>query len=173
MPSANPKGVAVHGSAYHTDVERYVFFKPTPYNGAGGAWSTDGRHPNYRLATTKNEIAYVRAKLPSDFVSLTSVKIVWYGIGGAAGQDWRMTVKTAYASVGETRFTHLDDPAMQVLDVTVPLIIYETVQAGILTNAIKGDWIGISINRQGLEAEDTYAGSIEIIGVLITYTAEQ
>lgn len=173
MPKFPPAGVTAHGAALHTDVQRELILLPRPYTGGGGDFHTLQQFCFYQMVTGDSGACYFKGKVPDDFVSFVSAKVVWLGYGGTAGEDWRMRIRSAYGAEGET-YTHVQEsPSDQVLDVTALNTFYETDTTLSLTGLAKGDYIGIYVGRKGLESEDTYGGSINVLMVIVRYMAEQ
>lgn len=162
----------IHGAAEHTDVTRTLFI---PVSGAGsGGFLMRIRHSVMRLDPTAPETASCSFRVPNDFVSFTSLKLVWFSMStGTAGNDWVVDPDCEYSANGEGRATHTQSPANTTIDVTVLEAVYETDIGFTVVALAKGDYIGVRIQREAGDGADTYESDVCVLGMLLTYVAEQ
>lgn len=163
---------AVHGAAKHTDVARTLFIPCGNYT--IGTFGNEYNHDCVLLATGLDQDIYFMFMCPNDFVSVTSLAVIFSGVndGGVAGQDWRCRLQTRYGAVGESLITHSANP-VQTVDVAALEILYSEVMGGAIASIAIGDHVGAKLTRVGTNVNDTYAGTIAVYGLLMTYTAEQ
>lgn len=161
-----------HGSDKHTDVTRYKFIPIGSYTTS--TYSKVGVWLVAKLDATTPEACYFIFRVPSDFVSFTSLKVVWMGqAGGTLGNDWRCDPQARYAADGEIVTTHSDTPAISTIDVAATSTIYVTDVGFTLAALASGDYVAGEILRVADAAADTWETDINVLGVLLAYTAEQ
>jgi len=162
----------VHGATRHTDIARELFIAPSPYT--TGTW---GEH-HYTPAVlcdpaAASNIAYHGFNVPNDFVSFTSVKVIWAGKAGVAGQDVRISTSSRWKAASEGLNTHNETPADQTLDCAALDTRYDSNLNYAMATLAKGDNVGMWVKRLGSHALDTLTGDMCIYGLLFTYVAEQ
>jgi len=169
---AAPHHAEIHGADKHTDVTRTLFIPCGNY--MSGTSRKADKHDVVELDKDTPQVVEIEFRVPSDFVSFGSLKVVWFsGVGGTAGQDWVCDPACSYAAHGEQSTTHGDTPANTTIDVTAKLFIYETDVGFTLANLAKGDYCGVEIERQADDGADNYGAVIRVMGLLLTYIAEQ
>jgi len=160
-----------HGSEAHTNVTRTMFI-PCGNKYTGGTHFVN--YDSIALDPTSDEYVQFDFRVPSDFVSFGSLKLVWMGDSSAtAGYDWRVSPTADYAAANEGYTTHQDTPADSTIDVAATRTIYETDIGFTLSSLALGDYVGVEITRDADHADDTYEDDILVMGLLLTYTANQ
>ena len=160
-----------HGAAKHTDVARELFIPVGPvYTGGIQAY---GGFASIALDPAADENVKFNFKVPDDFVSFTSLKVLWGAWSGTAGQDWVCDPNADYAADGEAYGTHTDAPASTTIDTPVLNRLDVTAIGFTLASLAKGDYVGVNIVRDADNAADTLTGDVCVIGLLLTYVAEQ
>ena len=173
-PSWGAPAPAAHSIESHTDVSRTFFVPCSPYYTGGLATTAAGSHARIGLDATTPELCRFEFMVPSDFVSFTSLMVVWSALtGGTAGNDWVCDPAASYAAANEPNSTHTDTPANITIDVTIVGRLYVTDVGFTLANLTSGDYVGVEIERQADDGADTYEQDILIYGILLTYTASQ
>lgn len=163
----------IHGVAEHTDVTRTKFYRVAAVT--SGAFTRHLSHAVAELDPDSTEYAIIEFMTPSDFVSFTSLKVVWFAPSdaGTIGKDWVCDPRCWYGADGEAPDLHKDAPAMTTIDVAAVDTIYVTDVGFTMTSLAKGDYVGCEIERQANNASDTWELDIYVVGVLLTYVAEQ
>ncbi|MBW2672747.1 MAG: right-handed parallel beta-helix repeat-containing protein [Deltaproteobacteria bacterium] len=169
---AGDVGVSMHGADKHTNVTRTLFVPPSEtYTGNA---TYEAYWPVIALAAGSTQNVRFIFRVPSDFVSFTSLKVLWSGSPmGTAGQDWVADALAKYAAAGEGTGQHTDDPSSVTIDVPALATFYETDVGLTMSNLAKGDYVTVQLERLGGDAADTFGYDIAIYGLLLTYTAEQ
>lgn len=177
-PAANPSWgapvPAVHGAAEHTDVTRELFIPALDDVDIQTTLENKGDYLIISVDGTGFGASYFTFKVPDDFVSFTSIKLVWMADTGLTGNMyWRL--HTDYAAAGESYNTHSEDPAGGTTNAAAANTIYVQEPANALTmgSLALGDYIGIEFNRDADHASDTIEGDVKMFGLLFTYTANQ
>lgn len=164
---------ATHGIAQHTDTTRTKFIDVSieSFSGTVLNWvSISG----IRLSTGVDTYAqFSMWDVPTDFVSFISLELVWTGTGLALGQDWVCDPNQNFMTEGEIGTTHADNPANTTLDMAAENTLYMSDIGLTMANLAKSDYSGGRIWRRGTDEVDTYDGYVTILGLLLTYTAEQ
>ena len=167
---------ATHGADKHTNVTRELFL---PAIAAHTAYGTPRAYYCYAVvegaANADEPHVYFTMKVPDDFVSFISVKAIWFSAAVSGNMRWRIAAD--FASCGEICNANNSEESLgygqtatggdRIINCQLP------VNALTLPALAKGDHIGLVFNRQGSSASDTLDTSVELMGLLFTYTAEQ
>lgn len=169
-----------HGAANHTNITRSLYLRGKDAGLDSGTAAVIGTTPNIiavlALADAATEGGYWTFGLPSDWASgdLTA-QIIWSpGATDATPHTvrWTMTARMIRDALAEfdapvtTTFTGAS--AARTQDTTV----FDTVTAMGLS-PVAGDLCRLEIERIGADAADTYVGVVNLIGVIVSYTANQ
>ena len=161
-----------HGAAQHTNVTRELFI-PCGMQYSGGVVHIQLR-TGIALDAAVDEYAFIEPfKVPDDFVSFGSLKLVWGAEAGVAGADWRCNPYCNYSANNESVTQHTDNPVALTIDCPTANRIYVTDVGFTLANLAKGDYVGVYFNRDADHAEDTLAVDVVIVGLELSYVAEQ
>lgn len=162
-----------HGAEFHTDVTRELFIPVYNDVNGGATLALKGAYSVIELADGAAGNIYVSIKCPDDFVSFTSLKMVWMTDAVAGNMRWRTTAY--YGAAGEVFNLTTETPAQGVTANGGAGIINVQEPANPLGLAgfALGDYIGFKTTRDGVHADDTINDLVRIIGLLFTYTAEQ
>lgn len=166
--------VGVHGAAQHTDVTRELFIPVLSgwvYAGSLGQKNNMGVVSGG--ANSEEPRVYCGFRVPDDFVSFTSLKLVWVSAAASGNMYWSMDID--YAADGEAVETHSEDSGggvtptgganiINVQTPTTPLV---------MADLAKGDYVGIKCWRAGSDGGDTLDTTTYFLGFLLTYVAEQ
>lgn len=171
--SANP-----HGPTDHTDVTRKLWFPVLDVVNDGGTVATRGTMPNALRVLTLADAATSGMSwafaLPADYVTNGSLTFEIYHAGqttttGSVRWEINMHVAAEGVSVvttqGAAAFTGQ-------APTTADLLVIEAASALGVTGAA-GDLIRFNVRRIGADAADTYAASTSLIGVMVSYSANQ
>jgi len=164
----------VHGAAKHTDITRKIFLPSTDDYHASATVKSWASHSSIEVADAVLDIHVPHTMtVPTDFVSLVSVKAVW-GAATAAG-NLRWYLSAIYSADGEVRTTHSDYPAYgETANSGAAFInIQEPANPLTLANLAVGDVLGIGFVRDGAHANDTINASIWLLQIIFEYTASQ
>ena len=126
------------------------------------------------LESAGNGVAYHTFLVPDDFVSFTSLQLVYASEGGTDGQDWRVSVSANYGGKNEPWNNYALAAVDQTIDVPVASSnnrIYVEATNEPLTGLAVGDYVGVGVTRLGAHVDDTYSVSIRFFGLLFTYVA--
>ncbi len=162
----------VHGAAEHTDVTRTLFLPcGVKYSGTP-AYLLYGGVIEVVDGSTKYVNWYFR--LPDDFVSVDKLETVWEC--GAASGNLYWDFSAQWGSVGESYAAHSSgaDPLATatggsgVINASEPVGVWWDI-----SSMAAGDFVGAEFVRKGSYSQDTLEDDVNIIGLLITYTASQ
>lgn len=158
-----------HGSTFHTDRTREMFLAAHQYtNGGVGANGVN-------LDKDVDENVIFRFKMPRDFVSIGSIKLI-YQIRNtiAAGGDAIIDVDSWYGEVGQSCYAHTAIDNGNTLSF-VPADKYyfkSTTLSGLLSSVVSGDICSIRVKRDADHASDDLDCDFYVNGLLIEYTAD-
>lgn len=161
----------IHGVAQHTDVTRTLFIPCGNYT--TGIVGESFVFDVVFLATGVDKDVHFGFMTPSDFVSFSSLRVVWRADAGVAGQDWVCDPSAYYYADGEACNTHIDTPVNTTIDATALDTVYVTDVGFTLASLALGDFVGVKIVRLGTDGADTLTGNVRVYGLLLTYVAEQ
>jgi len=157
---------ATHGSDRHQDVTRTLFLAPQSWD--AGPHSL-GAFATVNLADAAVRAVYWSFKLPSDFVSLTSLKVL---VRADSPGDIYWDALVYAAAEGETYGNHSGSIAYTTTAVGTTLALIDITSA-FPSEADKNDFIGVRFRRDATNALDTVDDTVRVIGLLLTYIAEQ
>lgn len=160
-----------HGIAKHTNVTRTLSFPIGNYT--TGTSTIYQKRDAHELATGVNSKSLTPIFCPSDLVTALSLKVIWVATGGTAGNDWVCDPILRFCTDNEAQNTHTSTPADATIDVTANDIQYFTDLSFVIAALAKGDFGTVEIQRKGTLGADNYEASIYILGMILTYTAEQ
>lgn len=159
---------ATHGAAQHTDVTRELFIPATlGYVEAGAV----GDYHNYHAvvsggASAAEPVVYFDFKVPDDFVSFSSFKVVWEA---DAVVDVQIRILTEYGAEGESPMNHTDSGLPTTINnPTADRFMVSAIEELDMPDLARGDYVGAKFYRY-----DTDAATFYLYGLLFTYTAEQ
>jgi len=172
---AAPGGVAdPHGAAQHTDVTRELFIPAACFPSEGVSSGALGIYATMDLSDSVLDRGYFTTKVPDDFVSFSSVKLVWTCLGGGVNNMyWKLIAW--YAAQGEAYNLHTDTPAYGVTASggNSLLNVQEPPNPLTLVNLAIGDYLGFCLYRDAAHANDTLGQTTYNLGLLFTYVANQ
>ena len=160
-----------HGAAKHTNVTRTLFISATGYT--DGALATYGNHSGQKLVDAALKQSNIEFRMPSDFVSFTSLKLVW--ASGAASGNMYWSLDAYYASATEGHATHSESSGLGTTATggADKINVQTSATALTLASVTGADYVGIKVTRDGVNASDTLTADVVILGLLLEYTAEQ
>jgi len=170
-----------HGAAQHTDITRQLFLAPSAAKLDSATAVNLGASPNLTGAVAYADAATQGAiwtfAIPSDWASgVITIQPVWSpGSTDAVAHTvrWSMTCKNVAAgttiTAAGTTVAFTGSSAAR----TVAVIVKDTATSTTLTPAAANDLFTITLQRIGADAADTYVGVVNLIGILVTYTASQ
>lgn len=175
--SANP-----HGAADHTNITRSLYLEPTTCTLDGsGAMATLGSSPDHvRVVAMADSLlsgAFWSFLVPADWDSgVLTFQILWVpGSTDASSHAvrWAYTCKerTAGQDVTAAGTTAAWTGASAAR--TANLLVYDTATSGGVTPSAANSLIQFEVRRVGADAADTYVGTVNVAGILVTYTANQ
>ncbi|GAI58775.1 unnamed protein product, partial [marine sediment metagenome] len=163
-----------HGRDKHTDVTRYKFYPFYNDVNANAALALFQAHSFVNMPDAVITEVPVEFRVPDDFVSFTSMKLVWSATNAAAARNmyWRLTA--GYGTAGESFRNTLEAAAYGVTAWTASEIIHEQTGANALTMATLGlgDYVGVKVWRDGGHVNDTIGATVKAFGILLTYVAD-
>jgi hypothetical protein len=159
-----------HGASVHTDRTRTVFCGSHHYT-SGGTSSV-----SVTLDATTDEAVSYRMKIPEDFSSLVSAKVMWT-VNTTSGLplDWVLNIGTRFGKIDESHFaSNLADNGNVVNITSTMFQKYNafTIDSSALTGLETDDFLNITITRDADNGSDTFGYDIYLFGVLLTYTAD-
>ena len=161
-----------HGHASHSNRTRTFFV------GAHHKTSGSEHLEGVELDPSSDEYVGYRFMYPKDFVSLTSVQIVWTTVQyDETDKNWVLDVYT-YGGTPDTG-TWNQHSGTDMANVIVNMayeahyIHYFTITSTCFTSMDENDMITIKINRDANNGSDTFTKDILIAGIKVTYIAEE
>lgn len=179
-----PSGVvvpAVHGAAQHTDITRSRWLLAEDATLNGGTFATLGASPNQlrvvALADAATQGCFWAFNVPSDWASgVITVQPFWSpGATDAVAHTVRWTLTTKERAAGAdvtaagTAVTFTGASSAR----TASQLTKDTATSTGVTPAAADNLLMLGIQRIGADAADTYVGVVNLIGILLTYTANQ
>jgi hypothetical protein len=179
--TANDHHNQAHGAADHTDITRKRFLMANDAKLDVATSVNLGASPNLTPAVAYADAATQGAfwtfQVPDDWASgVITIQPVWSPgatDGVAHTVRWSMTCKTLAAGVtvtaAGTTVLFTGAPGAR----TVGVLVYDTATSTTLTPAAAGDLFRIELQRIGADAADTYVGVVNLLGIIVSYTANQ
>lgn len=119
--------------------------------------------------------AFWTVEVPADWASgVITVQMVWSPgatDGVAHTVRWSMTCKTLAAGVTVTAAGTTVAFTGSSAARTIAVLVYDTATSTTLTPAAAGDLFMIEVQRIGADAADTYVGVVNLVGLIVSYTA--
>lgn len=170
-----------HGAADHTDVTRKVFLSAALAKLDVATAVNLGASPNLTGATAYADAAtqgsFYTFQVPDDWASgVITLQPVWSpGATDAVAHTvrWSMTCQTVAAGVTVTAAGTTVAFTGASAARTVGVVVYDTATSTTLTPAAAGDLFRFELQRIGADAADTYVGVVNLLGVIVSYTANQ
>ena len=165
--------IPVHGADKHVNVSREKFFPVTFDMHPSATLENIGNFPVIQLADGVIVDTLVSFKVPDDFVSFQSLKLRWESPAASGDLYWYMGAH--YGAPGETYQYHSETGSYGTTATGGQWVRNEQEPATplALPGLVKGDDVGICIFRDGSSASDTLNDVVNIIGLVLTYIAEQ
>lgn len=176
--SRNP---LAHGASLHNDITRMVFLAAAAAKLDSATAANVGASPDltgvvaYADAATQG--ALWTFQVPDDWTSgVITLQPVWApgaSDGVAHTVRWSIVAKAVAAgstvTAAGTTVTFTGASAAR----TIGVVVYDTATSTTLTPAAAGDLFRFALRRIGADAADTYVGVVNLLGVIVTYTANQ
>lgn len=169
---ANDHHAENHGADKHTNVTRELFLPPYGYT--DGTRKDLAAYSVVQFDDAVNKLLFFSCKVPDDFVSFISVKLIWASSAISGDMLWRLGSNWAAAGENYTTGNNTPMPAgvtssagAHILNVQEPAIPLT------LSGVAKGDYLGLYVRRDGVNGLDTLDTVVWIFGLLFTYVAEQ
>lgn len=170
-----------HGAASHDNITRKFFLGPEDATLDGATFATLGASPDLTrviaYADGATQGAHWSFMVPADWASggLTVVPVWSPGATDGTAHTVRWSFKAKKMDAGSTvtaagtTTTFTGDSAARTVDV----LVYETGSSMNVTPAAAGDLQRIEVRRIGADAADTYVGVVNLLGLIVSYTATQ
>lgn len=170
-----------HGAADHANITRNVFLCAALAKLDAGTAANVGASPDLTgvvaLADAATQGAFWTFEVPDDWNSgVITVQPVWSPgatDGVAHTVRWSIIAKAIAAgstvTAAGTTVTFTGASAAR----TVGVVVYDTATSTTLTPGAAGDLFRVHMRRVGADAADTYVGVVNLLGIIITYTANQ
>jgi hypothetical protein len=170
-----------HGAADHADITRKVFLPAALAKLDSATAANVGASPDltgvvaYADAATQG--AFWSLMVPSDWASgVITVQPVWSpGSTDASAHTvrWSLVAKAIAAgstvTAAGTTVTFTGASAAR----TVGVVVYDTATSTTLTPAAAGDLFRVALRRIGADGADSYVGVVNLLGLIVSYTANQ
>lgn len=165
--------IPVHGAVQHTDITREIFLPACEGHFSGAAAAHISDYSAVLIADGDVADIYMTMKVPVDFVSFTSVKVIWVAEVAVGNMYWYLSAN--YAACGEHDATHSDNPVLGVTATGGAGITncQEPANALTLASLAVGDLLGIHFLNVSVDPSDTLDADRYIYGLLFTYVANQ
>lgn len=165
---------AIHGADKHTDVTRELFLPAAQAieDGTPQAEPTGVVPVRAIVDTSEQTVLFPYFKVPDDFVSFSKVSLAWYTGQGSGDMYW--SLEAAYGADGELMTLHQESPAKGATTGAGEgyFDVQEPANPLTLGNLAIDDYVAIRFKRDGTNGSDTL-GTVELIGLLFEYIAEQ
>jgi hypothetical protein len=173
-----------HGASNHADITRSIFLNADNAKLAdtvAATFANIGAAPDFTSVVAYADAATQGAiwnfQVPLDWASgVITIQPVWSpGATDAVAHTvrWSYIAKTIAAgstvTAAGTTVTWTGASAAR----TVGVVVFDTATSTTLTPAAAGDLFRICVRRIGADAADTYVGVVNLIGLIVTYTANQ
>jgi len=174
-----PYSLVGHGAADHADINRSFWLDPQAAGLDGATLIAVGASPNLSSAINYADAAtsgaYWEFLVPADYASgALSIQPQWTpGATDAVAHTvrWSYTAKTISGGIdvtaAGTTVAFTGASAARTLNIVVSEAAQGTITPGALARVM------IELQRIGADAADTYVGAVRLIGVIVTYTANQ
>lgn len=176
-----PEDVVItpHGAVDHDNATRQLYLPAAIGTPQVGALASIGTFPNIIRVTTLADAVdtngiFWHFSLPDDWASgVLSFQPVWVpGASVTGAVRWKYDVKecgnAADVTAAGTTTTWTGVSAAR----TVNQLVYDTNTSGGVTPAVSG-LIRLAVTRLGADGADTYAGVVNLAGIIVSYTATQ
>lgn len=145
-----------------------LWVMPHVVTGAGNTANRDSGFGGADIGSASADgSAYFTIPIPSDFVTLSKAEVATFN--GANANVVRYTISTSFGGDGQGIAAHTDTGTTVDLDTT-----QDTIHALDFTDALDdiaaGDYVGVTVLREGSHANDTAAGDFFVLGIKIEYT---
>lgn len=164
--------IPAHGVGQHTDIARRMFVTTIVNHGGDNSKSL-----GIALGpATTEKINYI-CMLPTDFVSVSSIYVIWAASTDEAANNWVLDLTVQAGAISEAYDHHSNGDTGNVIACALNdqyVIRYTPMDhATLFTDICTSDYIGFWLQRVGGAGSDNYAGDIIIRGILINYIANQ
>ena len=89
-----------HGATKHTDVTRELFIPALDDSNTYATLAQIDEHCVIQLTDAQNSTVTFKFKVPDDFVSFSSLKLVWTSPAASGNLQWKL--EASYGANGET-----------------------------------------------------------------------
>ena len=171
MSDSGLRVVSVHGADKHIDIAKKLFLPATSGYVEAGIVTKAGYYGVVQgAADTNTPKVYISGRVPEDFVSFTSLKVIWISPAVSGNMVWYLRV--AYTAVG-ANYTYVWDTSSQATATAGADLINATEGGVDLVGLAAGDYFGISFVRDGADGDDTLDDTVDLLGFLFEYIANQ
>jgi hypothetical protein len=174
-----------HGAAQHTDITRSIWLRPEDATlGTAGTPPTKtalGAVPDQimtlRYADAATGDAYWSFIIPSDWASGVITAQPYWSPGSTDGVAH--TVRWQYGAASKAVGGDVDSAGTTTAWTgasatrTATIMVIDTATSTGVTPGAAGELFKLNVARIGADGADTYVGTVDLVGVLITYTANQ
>lgn len=173
--------VAGHGAADHANITRKVFLDAASAKLDAATAVNIGASPDLTGVIAYADAATQRAfwtfEVPDDWNSgVITAQPVWSpGATDGVAHTVRWTLRSQAVGAGVTVTNAGTDAAFTGASAarTVGVVVYDTATSTGITPAAAGDLFRIALARIGADAADTYVGVVNLLGIILSYTANQ
>jgi hypothetical protein len=170
-----------HGAADHANITRKVFLDAATAKLDSATAANVGASPDLTGVVAYADAATSGAlwtfEVPDDWDSgVITLQPVWSpgsSDGTAHTVRWSIVAKAVAAgstvTAAGTTVTFTGSSAAR----TAGVVVYDTATSTTLTPAAAGDLFRFTLRRVGADGADTYVGVVNLLGVIVSYTANQ
>lgn len=181
MPTTSGLSATGHGAADHADITRSLFLPAATAKLDTATAANVGASPDLTGVVAYADAATQRAfwtfQVPLDWASgVITVQPVWSpGSTDASAHTVRWSIQAQKVGSGVTvtaagtAVTFTGASAAR----TAGVVVYDTATSTTLTPGAAGDLFRVALARVGADGADTYVGVVNLLGVIVTYTANQ
>lgn len=162
-----------HDAAQHTNVTRELFIPVLDDIDVNATLAQYGPYLVVECADGVTTLVMFTFKVPDDFVSFGSIKVVWATPIPFGNMVWKLNAY--HGAAGELYGIHSDLPGLGATATEGDdlITVQEPANPLTMTSLVKGDYVGIEFTRAGGDANDTLDQVARLFGLLFTYVAEQ
>lgn len=178
---SDSRAPTAHGASLHNDITRLLYLGAMDGFTDSSTLANIGSTPDLTrvlaLANAATQGAFWAFAVPDDWASgAITVQPVWSpGSTDATPHTVRWTYVAKAIAAGSTVTAAGTTVAWTGSSAarTAGVVVYDTATSTTLTPAAAGDLFRINVQRIGADGADTYVGVVNLIGILVSYTANQ
>jgi|GEM_PF-5212801 len=159
-----------HGASVHTDRTRTFLVAAHHYT------SGDPTSTGVALDPSSVQKVVYRFGLPKDFVSLSSVKILWT-VDASDSSDHNVVfdINAKFGTPPGVYFQHDNNDSDNIIAISAYEMLNQwmfTIDSSAFSSIVQGDVVLLTVERDADHASDTFSNDVVILGLIVEYTAD-